>query len=221
MAPERLEGSKQLGPPTDLYSLGVLLWEMGAGRPFYDSGRLTSIFRTCRERTPDEEAESLATFIPDVAPLVRRLLQRDFDERPQLASEVVAELERLVAATPCEGGAAQLLDRIEILEAKEPVGGQPPGICPWDAIIEVAGALRGASRSEGTPRPHDPGLAVCGRRARDRAAAGAEDDVSTADWSTVGHDRAADTADWSMLGDDGSGTTSDWSTLEIDDWNER
>ena len=220
MAPERLEGSKLLGPPTDLYSLGVLLWEMGAGRPFYDSSRLTSIFRTCRERSPDEEAAGLAAFIPDVGPLVLRLLQRDFDRRPQLASEVVRELEALAAATPCEGGLAQLLDRVEVLEAREP-DGEVRGTCPWDAVVEIAGACRAGPRPGSTPRPHPRGRGVCGRpspaEAVEEPVVGRVPGIGPR--AAVGE--AADrTDDWSALSDDESEATSDWSTLEIDDWNQ-
>lgn len=202
MAPERLEGSKLLGPPTDLYSLGVLLWEMGVGRPFYASGRLTSIFRTCRERSPDEEAASLGAFIPDVAPLARRLLQRDYERRPQLASEAAQELEAMVAATPCEGGVEQLLDRIEVLEAKEAAGGQAPGSCPWDVIVGIAGLPKVDVRVGSTSRPHHAGRGICGRPGGRRRP---PDDASI------------NTADWSTLPEDETGETADWTTLTIDD----
>lgn len=205
MAPERLEGSKLLGPPTDLYSLGVLLWQMGTGRPFYPNKRLTSIFRTCRERSPTAEAASLGAFIPDVAPLVERLLQRDFERRPQLASEVVQELEALVTATPCEGGAAQLMDRIEVLEVKDEREERATSACPWDALVGIAGPPRSDPRSGATPRPHHPGPAVCGRPTGRRPGQ-VEDSFSTADWSALPEDETAQTADWTTL------------TIDDDDW---
>ncbi len=199
MAPERLEGSKLLGPPTDLFTLGVLLWEMGTGRPFYPSNRLTTIFRTCRERSPGQEAESLGAFVPDVAPLVERLLQRDFGRRPQRAAEVVEQLETLVAVTPCEGGAAQLMDRFDVLEAI-PASRPAPATCPWDAVVAAAGPLEGTARPRSTPRPHGTGQGICGRPEERAAASG-----------------GVDTTDWSALPDDESGETADWSSLEIED----
>ena len=204
MSPERLEGSELLGPPTDLYSLGVLLWEMGSGRPFHQSTRLTSIFRTCRERSPDEEARVVGELIPDAAPLVRRLLQRDFDQRPQLASEVVEELEGLLRTTPCEGGILQLVDRAEVLEAMEPGGEASVGSCPWDTVVELAGRPRVEARDGATPRPHPSGPGICGVRRSRSAREVAE--VSTSDWTSLPDDDSTQTADWTAL------------TIEDEEW---
>ena len=205
MAPERMLGSRQFGPPTDLWSLGVMLWEMGTGRPFFPSSRLKDIAQTCRARSPDEEATSLAAFFPDAAVLVRGLLQRDHDQRTQRAADVVKELEALAEASPCEGGAQQLMDRIAVLEQMEPTGQTSTEGCTWDAILGTAGPLRVVPRPGATPRPHRPGRGGC---------------LSYEPQGAWGRNQVAEhfrTADWSILPDDESGRTDDWSTPSVED----
>lgn len=202
MAPERLAGSRRLGPPTDLFSLGVMLWEMGTGRRFHASGRMSSIAQTCRSRSVAEEAESLAGFFPSLALVVEPLLQRDYDQRPSHAGEVAAGLEALLGATPCEGSLARVVDRVEYLDRLDRLSGEARGACPWDSIVRLAGPSAAPARPGSSRGPHAPGLGVCARPeatpadppAPDRAAS------STADWSALSEDEQdSRTADWSTV----------------------
>ena len=43
MSPEQVKSSKEVGPSSDIYSLGVVLWQMAAGRKPYDSNTLSQI----------------------------------------------------------------------------------------------------------------------------------------------------------------------------------
>jgi len=42
MSPEQIKSSKDVGPQTDLYSLGVVLWQMVTGRKPYDTSAISS-----------------------------------------------------------------------------------------------------------------------------------------------------------------------------------
>jgi len=98
MAPEQAMG-QQVGPWTDLYSLGVVSFEMLVGRtPFYDSdSAMSMVFRQVNEPIPPvRELE------PDVHPAVSswidRLVQKDPARRPQSAAEAWQELEAAALA---------------------------------------------------------------------------------------------------------------------------
>jgi serine/threonine protein kinase len=93
MAPEQAMG-QQVGPWTDLYSLGVVSFEMLVGRtPFYDSDSPMSMaFRQVNEPIPP-----VLELEPDVDPAVsnwiERLVQKDPARRPQSAKAAWDELE--------------------------------------------------------------------------------------------------------------------------------
>ncbi len=96
MAPEQLLGM-EVTPATDLYSVGVMFFELVTGRrPFvardeFELAQLTMM-------TP---APHLDQFLPDAPPLVEKmlgaLLTKNPRERPQDAGKVRAELMRLSA----------------------------------------------------------------------------------------------------------------------------
>lgn len=104
MSPEQARG-QELDERSDLFSLGVLLYEMLAGRsPFQGKDAVDVLHRVVYEPPP-----SLRSLRPDLAPelesLLHRLLAKDRQLRPGSAREVIAALESLQA-----GGADSLSD---------------------------------------------------------------------------------------------------------------
>jgi serine/threonine-protein kinase len=91
MSPEQLEG-KETGPRSDIWSLGVMLYEMASGtRPF----RGDNLYRLCTAII-QEPLPPLPERVPaGIAAVIKRCLQKEPSRRYQRASELRAALEAL------------------------------------------------------------------------------------------------------------------------------
>jgi branched-chain amino acid transport system substrate-binding protein len=103
MSPEAWEG-KPLDAQTDIWSLGIVLYEMLSGQVPFSGDTIVSVMnKVLNAPLPD-----LRALRPDVPPglaqIVQRMLARDKGERYQSMREVAADLER---GQPLTGVAAQ------------------------------------------------------------------------------------------------------------------
>jgi eukaryotic-like serine/threonine-protein kinase len=100
LAPEQVRGEPAC-QPSDVFSLGLILYELATGKMAFPGANLLQILDQIRSVEP----EPMAAETPDpLAPLLRRLLIRDRDERTITMREVA---ETLLGS--CEGAVAPLL----------------------------------------------------------------------------------------------------------------
>jgi len=96
MAPEQIRG-EGVDARTDLYSLGVMLFELCSGVPPFDSLRIDDLLALHLEARPPSLASLVPDLPADVGALVGRLLEKRPDHRPQSAAEV-SEILKILAA---------------------------------------------------------------------------------------------------------------------------
>ncbi len=94
MSPEQVAG-EDVDARTDIYALGVVLFEMLTGAPPFDADNIARVMGqhvtapvpSLSDRCPN------TAFSPALQQLVHRLLAKDADERPATATEVIREIE--------------------------------------------------------------------------------------------------------------------------------
>ena len=92
MSPEQILG-KSLGPSSDLYSLGTVLFELVTGKQLFKARKVKDLFRT----VVHQEAPRISEFRPDLPPefsnIVEKVLRKKSQQRYQSGAELIADLQ--------------------------------------------------------------------------------------------------------------------------------
>ena len=102
MAPEQLYG-EETGPAADLYAVGVLLFELATGCRLFEADSLIALVGRRQQGYRDEDAAVLMEAAPALAPIVRRALSREPEDRHQNATEMGDALSEVVSVRPRRG----------------------------------------------------------------------------------------------------------------------
>jgi len=172
MAPELASGGA-LGPATDIYSLGVVAYEMLAGRPPFQGNTQRLLYSHIYEQPPP-----LGNVAEPVAAAVQRALEKEPSRRFPTASEFAAELSKPV---PDAAAGAAALDTTIVVP---PAAAAPNTAAPADTVAPPA-ATPSEDDALVRPRldsqPSEPTIAV----ARDRTQARQPDEPSLTDAAII------------------------------------
>lgn len=99
MSPEQVEG-KDVDQRSDIYSLGIILYEMVTGRVPFEGDTPFTIGMKHKGETPKNPIELNAQIPEDLSRLILKCLEKDKDKRYQSAGEVLEELGNIERGMP-------------------------------------------------------------------------------------------------------------------------
>ncbi len=162
MSPEQVKG-RQLDGRSDLFSLGVMLYEMLTGeKPFMGQGVTTIIYKIVNEN-PIPPRDLDLTIHPGLSAVVTRTLAKDPYERYQTGAELIRDLESyksygteanstMISATGAFDGAAVSGEGDATLIGPSPTVARPPVPAAAPAPAQATGQQTGA-RTTPIPQP--------------------------------------------------------------------
>lgn len=177
MAPEQAQGDPAT-PASDLYALGVMLFEMLSGQPPFrgDSLRKVVMAHLTEAPPPLPPCSGLERLVP-------ALLQKHPSRRPSRADQVVLEIDRILEGMTGEGPAsdvfdALLADGIRQLSARSD-SGLPASDPHADTRIQPGAAAMPLSPRQAVALPRFPSVPRRGNSPAPRAATPQPRGVST------------------------------------------
>jgi predicted Ser/Thr protein kinase len=136
MAPEQLSG-KEVSTQSDIYALGVVLYEMFTGRPPFVASTREELLKLAQQGTPPNPRSIVKDIDPVVESVILRCLAPDPHARPASAFAALAALP----------GGDPLAEALAAGETPSPemvaASGQNVGVSPRWALAWVAGIVAG------------------------------------------------------------------------------
>ncbi|MBL9139192.1 MAG: serine/threonine protein kinase [Verrucomicrobiales bacterium] len=102
MAPEQAAGSANIGPGTDVYALGALLYHLISGRPPFQSDSIAATLRQVLESDPVPPRQLNPSIPLDLQTVCLKCLEKSPDRRYPSAWAFVEELDRFLAHVPIQ-----------------------------------------------------------------------------------------------------------------------
>jgi Tol biopolymer transport system component len=146
MSPEQARAEGVDGR-SDLFSLGVVLYEMLTGRRPFDGPSPAVIFSEILTRTPAPPSQLVPGLAPDLDRIVLRALEKDRELRYQTAADLRADLRRLRQGS----GSAATAAMPAVAHRAVPWWAYAVGVVAVVAIVAAALAWRSAPEAPAAP----------------------------------------------------------------------
>lgn len=133
-SPEQFQTGAEIDARTDIYALGVTLYQMLTGRLPFNSGSVHEVIRQHMLEVPPSVREVRPEIPQSIDDLVQRMLAKNPHYRPQKASEVVFMFERALALMMDDDPSMHLPPELTLADL------------PYGANVHAAGQHNGSTR---------------------------------------------------------------------------
>lgn len=131
MAPEQAAGNrKAVGPPTEIFSLGVILYELLSGKRPFQRESILATLHAIQHEMPTANEDRCDLIPPQLNGIVQRCLAKNLDDRYTTAADLATDLECYLSGKPT----TQETNSTDENKAK-----QPPRNRAWIAVAIAAG----------------------------------------------------------------------------------
>ena len=154
MSPEQCHGAKAVDHRTDIYSLGIIAFQMVCGRPPFVAAGIGQIF-TLQITQPPPAPRSINPALPtELEQLLLRTLEKEPDRRQQSMAQLMEELDVVIAALqqapsipptvmlgqPAAGAAPEVLPTVTPVGQQIPLTSVHPGFQNVAPVAQQPGA---------------------------------------------------------------------------------
>ena len=151
MSPEQASGDRDLDARSDLYSLGIVAYQMLAGEPPFTGGTTPALLVKHLAEVPVPVSLRRPDTPDDLSEIVMRLLEKSPEHRFQSAGEMVMALKTGVVPPATNPVATQQATGAPVRFNGAPIGGMPLG-----GVASPSPSARSVPSPPYTPAPYRP-----------------------------------------------------------------